>query len=411
MTDILVNELSCGVVDRSGLHRLKRNTDYQDPPRFTDFNLHFRKLMQEISTHNASDIFIQEGSPITVAIEGLLFAATWRIIDGTEAQWLLSLICGQTALAIIANKQAINTTFSLFDADEKKLTLTGRRALNNFRVNASAIRLQGETRFQITMRTIPANPPTYKDIGLPLSFVQRCCPNKGIVIVSGATGEGKSTSLAAIIRYILEENTSIRGNIISHEDPIEFVYDNIVSAHSIVAQSQIPECFATFHDANREAMRRKPAAILIGELRDRETIVSAVEASLTGHPVFATVHASSVTAIIQRILTQFSIDEKNNALFNLLDTSVMFVSQRLIPKVDGKRMAVREYLYFSNEIRDELLRIDDPLQVNRRIMEIMANGSDDENAIASKTFAQQGEDLLKKGIIGQAGYDRLRTDK
>ncbi len=96
----------------------------------------------------------------------------------------------------------------------------------------------------------------------------------------------KSTTLASNIRYVLENNTHIRGNILTHNEPIEYEYDAIESTHSIVSQSEIPNNFETFADANREAMRRRPAAVEIGELRDKETISAALELSLTGDPVF-----------------------------------------------------------------------------------------------------------------------------
>lgn len=391
-----------------GLKKLPRKTNYHDPSSFNSMEHHLRPLMHEILSHNTSDIFIQEGIPIAVMVEGKMYAATYRPISQGEAHWFLGIICGQSALSTITDRRSINTAFSIFSNSGEKSS-KGIRLRDKFRVNASGIRFDGASCFQLVLRTIPVDPPTYQQVGLNEVFVRRCCPNKGIVIIAGPTGEGKSTTLSAIIREILEGDTPIKGNIVTHEDPIEYVYDNIVSKHSIIAQSQIPECFATFGAANREAMRRKPAAILVGELRDRETIEAAIEASLTGHPVFATVHASSVTAIIQRLLTQYNKDEQSSALYNILDTSVMLISQRLTFKPDGKRMAVREHLYLTHELRSELLKIKDPLDINRRILELMENGSDDINAIASKTFKQQADDLLAKGEITEEGYIKLAS--
>ena len=119
----------------------------------------------------------------------------------------------------------------------------------------------------------------------------------GSFLVSGATGSGKTTTFAAIIRHILENDTPIKGHILTHEEPIEYRYDKIQSSHSIIVQSQIPDHFPTFHAANREAMRRRPAMVLVGELRDLETIQSAVEIARTGHAIFATVHATDVASI------------------------------------------------------------------------------------------------------------------
>ena len=157
-------------------------------------------------------------------------------------------------------------------------------------------------------------------------------------------------------------------------------------------------------------MRRKPAAILVGELRDRETITSAVEASLTGHPVFATVHSSAITEIIPRLIAQYPTEEKENSLFDIISTSVMLIAQRLVRKTDGKLMAVQEYLYLTDKIRSMLLKISSPIDINKKIHELMKRGSFDENSPISPTFARQGERLYEQGIIGEEGLMFLKSE-
>ena len=109
------------------------------------------------------------------------------------------------------------------------------------------------------MRLIPSKPPKYSDIGVELEYLLKCIPRIGIVYMAGETGSGKSTTLSSFIRYILEEDTHIQGNIITIEEPIEFRYNEIQSRHSVISQSQVPEDFSSFALALREAMRRKPA--------------------------------------------------------------------------------------------------------------------------------------------------------
>lgn len=387
----------------SGLLKLERITKYKDPTIFSSKEEHIRGLFEEIQAHSASDIYIHDGKPIAVLINGKMYAASHRTITKTEAQWLLGQIAGNTALATINAQIPINTTFGLFDSlDREKKNLTGHRTQNTYRVNAVGTMSNGGPSFQIVMRAIPSTPYRFDAIGLQEWWVKLCCPPKGIVLIAGVTGSGKSTTLSSIIRYILENNTAIKGNIITHEEPIEFTYENIKTNHSVVVQSQIPENFKGFGAANREAMRRKPAAILVGELRDAETISSAVEASLTGHPVFGTVHAGAITEIIPRLIAQYP-NEKSKALYDIISTCAMLVAQRLIPKTDGKLMAVKEHLFLTESLRKELLKIDDPLEVNRRIQVLMDNGSMDEKAHASLTFAKQGEMLLQRGIINAEG--------
>lgn len=385
------------------LGRISR--DYQDPQKFENKEAHIRPLFEEIQKHKASDIFIQEGRPILVMVQNQMYCATHRNITRTEAQWFLSEVGGTTALSSINSKKAINTTYSLFEgqaSDEDDLYTYIERLRKSFRVSAVGTIRRGSPSFQIVMRTIPSEPIQYDKLGIDEVFIRRCCPTDGIVLVAGVTGSGKSTTLASIIRYILEHDTPIKGNIITHEEPIEYTYDTIESVHSIVEQSQIPENFDSFYAANREALRRKPAAILVGELRDTETITSAIEASLTGHPVFATVHAGSITDIVTRLVGKFETN-KNTALLDIISTSSMFVAQRLVPDVNGKLFAVREYLYFTKELKRKLESLGDSNLVNAEIQKIMETGSDDPSSVASLTFEKQGDILFAQGKINEKG--------
>lgn len=390
--------------------RLDRVTHgYKDPEKFENKDKHLRPLFDEIQKHKVSDIFIQEGRPILTMVQNRLYCSTFRNITKSEAIWFLTEIAGSTALSLINSKKAINTTYSLFDAtansgteEEEDLMVYIERLRKSFRVSVVGTMRRGVPSFQIVMRTIPSAPLVFTELGLSETFVRRCCPTDGMVLVAGVTGSGKSTTLAAIIRFILEHDTPIKGNIVTHEEPIEYTYDSIHSNHSIVEQSQIPENFENFEAANREVLRRKPAAILVGELRDTGTISSAIEASLTGHPVFATVHAGSIIDIVTRLLGKFE-NNKVSALIDIISTSSMFVAQRLIHDVNGKLFAVREHLYFTKNLKKRLIELADPNLVTAEIGRIMDLGSDAPDAIASLTFEKQGEVLLSQGKINEHG--------
>jgi defect-in-organelle-trafficking protein DotB len=395
-------------VINSGLRKLDRLTKYTDPIRFNSMKEHVRPLFEEIQAHKASDVFIQEGKPITCRVNGVLYAVTYKLLDGGEASWLLSEIAGQTATASINAKQAINKRFGLFDKDKDARNISGSRILNSYRVNVSGTMYLGADSFQICMRSIPSSPPHFSEVGLDEAFVKKLCPQSGIVLFSGVTGSGKTTTQASIIKYIMENNTDIKGNIITHEDPIEFTFENIMSSHSIIAQSQIPENFASFEDANREAMRRKPALIMLGELRDESTISSATEASLTGHPVFGTVHSNTIAEIIPRLLSRFPVEVRGSNLYDILSCASAFIAQRLVPKVDGRLMAVREHVIFSKKLKKELRDFDDHKEMNRFMSTLLdERGSFEPNALISKTFAEQGKKLLHEGVINDEGYRAL----
>ena len=185
------------------------------------------------------------------------------------------------------------------------------------------------------------------------------CGAKGAknFILTSATGSGKSTLLAAIIRNITEDVDSNR-KVLTYEAPIEFVFDNVEKVSSVVSQSEIPRHLPSFAAGVRNALRRKPRLILVGEARDPETISAVMEAAMTGHPVYTTLHSNSVAETIRRLVVSFPPEERQGRTIDIIETVRLVISQRLVPTVDGKRVALREYLVFNEEIRDILLETD-----------------------------------------------------
>lgn len=392
---------------------LNRLTDYIDPPVFLSKENHLVPLFNEISQHKVSDIFISAGQPISVSVNKRLNAVTKRPIGQSEAIWFLNEIAGNQALTFVNTRRPINKPFSLFDGGKENKNERGYRKQVSFRVNASAIMVQGEPAFQIVLRSIPSEPPHFSEIGMDPKMVDRCCPNQGLVITSGVTGDGKSTSQAATIRYILQNDTAIKGNIITIEEPIEFTYDSILSDHSIVMQSQIPENYANFQDAIVESLRRKPAAILVGELREKGTMDAALEGALTGHPVFGTLHCGSISDVIPRLLSRFP-DNKEQVLYDIISTATIFINQRLVPynkSLNSGYFAVREYIYFSEEIKRKILELADVNKITNYILELMDNAPiDDPSSVVSPNYKRQAKHLLQTGQIDNEGYSKLFKD-
>jgi defect-in-organelle-trafficking protein DotB len=189
------------------------------------------------------------------------------------------------------------------------------------------------------------------------------------VYVTGATGSGKSTLLASIIREIVEDSKCNR-KVLTYEAPIEFVYDSIKKPTAVVSQSEIPRNLASFADGVRNALRRKPRLILVGESRDTETISAVIEAALTGHPVYTTLHTTGVPETIRRLVGSFPAEERGGRTIDIIETLRLIVCQKLVPTVDGKQVALREFLVFSEEVRDILLESDPDkvTSVTRRLM-------------------------------------------
>jgi len=315
----------------------------QEPPRLSidsvnDILIHSVKL-------GASDITFQTGEPIFAEIFGRLKKVTRRRLSNTEVGEVLNAMYGPNGTAVIMSGKDIDTHYEI---------RPNRTDRYRFRINGTGCQVEGHDAIQITARTIPTDPPKLETMQLPQIVLDAIAPEQGVVYVTGATGSGKSTLLAAIIRNIAEDPESNR-KVLTYESPIEFVYDSVDMSSAIVSQSEIPRHLPSFAAGVRNALRRKPRLILVGEARDPETISAVMEAAMTGHPVYTTLHSNGVAETIRRLVTSFPAEEREGRTVDIIETIRVVVSQRLVPTVDNKRVALREYLIFDDKIRDILL--------------------------------------------------------
>jgi defect-in-organelle-trafficking protein DotB len=300
----------------------------------------------------ASDITIQTGEPIVTEIYGRILKLTQRALSNSEVGNLLNTIYGPNGTTQLLRGRDVDTHYEV---------RPNRNERYRFRINATACYVDGHEGIQITARSIPADPPPLSWHGLPSEIIDYIAPKEGVVYVTGATGSGKSTLLASIIKYIAEQKESHR-KILTYEAPIEFVYDSIERPNAIISQSEIPKHLPTFAAGVRNALRRKPHLILVGESRDPETITAVLEAALTGHPVYTTLHSNGVSETIRRLVNSFPREERMGRTIDIIETTRLVIWQQLVPSVDGKRVPLREYLVFNETIRDQLLAAD-PLQI------------------------------------------------
>lgn len=383
--------------DASRLPRVEYRTDYKDPFRFNQAD-QFKALMRETLAHGASDIFVQPGLPICAKISGRMMAVTVRAIDDAEVKLILKWAAERdTALTDILQGIPVNARYEVFDPKLKEVS--GARVRYGYRVNAVPVLYEGSTSSQIVIRAIPTEPPTVQSVGLSDEILRAATPRDGIVYVAGSTGSGKTTTFAAIIRHILEGDTPIKGNLVTYEEPIEFRFNMIRSAHSIIVQTQVPDMMKNFYDAIREAMRRAPKLISIGELRDEETIRAAIEASLTGHTVFGTVHAINVAAVMRRLISRFPEDERGTAIFDIVETARFILAQRLVRTKAGGLTAAREHLVFTDEIRERLSGLGEMGKVTSVIKQLVEE--------RGHSFRKEAARLLDAGIIDQHVADEL----
>lgn len=317
-----------------------------EPTRFTKET--FDEILLHCVSNDSSDVTIQSGENIIAEIHGRLYRITKRPLPHAEVSEIINTIYGPNGTTQILSGQDVDTHYEIRPSRHERY---------RFRVNGTGCLVEGQEGIQITARTIPSTPPDLKGMDLDQEIIDNMSPYQGIIYVTGATGSGKSTLLASIIKELAEQEDGHR-KILTYEAPIEFVYDTVDMPSSVISQSEIPRHLPSFAAGVRNALRRKPRLILVGEARDQETIGAAIEAALTGHPVYTTLHSNGVAETLRRLVTTFPAGERAGRVIDILETIRLVIWQKLVPTVDGKRVALREYLVFNEEVRDILLDTD-----------------------------------------------------
>jgi twitching motility protein PilT len=253
------------------------------------------------------------------------------------------------------------------------------------RVRYNLMRYQGK--MGLILRLISDKVPTTEELKLPAVINKIAEANAGLVLVTGATGSGKSSTLAAMINYI---NKTAPVHILTLEDPVEYVHSPIKAR---ITQREIGSDTSDFNSALRSALRQDPDIILIGEMRDAETISIALKAAETGHLVFGTVHTTDALSTIGRIISMFPPEEQNVVRTRIADNLHATISQRLLKTVDGKgRIAAQEIMINNPGIRESIL---DP----HKIKEIYMYIEKGKNTSGAQSFDQHITSLYKSGLI------------
>ena len=251
-----------------------------------------------------------------------------------------------------------------------------------FRVNIFSQRGQ----YSLVLRKLETQIPSFAELGLPEAYRRVAAEKNGIVLVTGATGSGKTTSLAAVINDINEKNPI---HIITLEDPIEYTH---TQKKATVNQRELGKDFDSFASGLRAALRQAPKVILVGEMRDRESIEIALNAAETGHLVLSTLHTTDAGQTINRVLGMFSIDEENQIRTRLADSLRWIICQRLLPKVGGARVAAFEALGTSLRVKDLILHGE---KDGNSFEDIIQQG----RAFGMVTFDNCIVELYEKGLI------------
>jgi len=252
--------------------------------------------------------------------------------------------------------------------------------------------------FDLAIRLVDSNIRTIEELGLTTVLKDIASENSGLILITGATGSGKSTTLAAMIDFI---NTNFSRNIITIEDPIEFVYK---PKGSIVRQREVGRDVQDFSSGLRSMMREDPDVVLVGEMRDLESISSAITLAETGHLVLSTLHSRNAAETIDRIIDVFPTEQQQQIRIQLSDVLTAVITQTLVPKLGGGRVAALEIMRMSIPIRSIIRNGDNTSKIND---EIFFNRDD----LGTQTMAQGLGDLIIRKVIEKETALKYCEDK
>ena len=331
--------------------------------------MEFETMLNELASKDGSDLYLATGAPPSAKFQGVLIPLNNEYFKLGDVANIANAIMDQEQKEEFAHTLEMNLAISI-------------PRIGRFRVNI----FKQRNDVSIVARNIKIIIPKFEDLRLPEVLKEVIMAKNGLVLFVGGTGSGKSTSLAALIDH---RNTHSSGHIITIEDPVEFVHKH---KKSIINQREVGVDTRSFHAALKNTLRQAPDVILIGEIRDRETMEHALAFSETGHLVLSTLHANNANQAIDRIINFFPEERRLQLLIDLGNNLRSFVSQRLIPTIDGKRCAAIEVMMGTLTIRD---------MIKRGQFETLKGVMEKSKELGMQTFDGALFDLVKEGLISE----------
>jgi twitching motility protein PilU len=328
-----------------------------------------KRLFQVMADKKASDIFLSVGAPINIKINGVAVPVNQAIMTADTVQQLLYEILTERQIKEYEEDMELNTSLAL-------------EGVGAFRI--SAFRQKGSP--AVVVRYIPAMVPALDTLGLPDVMKEVIMQKRGLILMVGATGSGKSTSLASMLDYRNERKT---GHILTLEDPVEFIFQN---KKSIVNQREVGTDTKAFEIGLRNALRQAPDCILIGEIRDKPTMAMALAYAQSGHLCLATLHANNSYHAMNRIINFYPLENRPSLLLDLAATLQAVLSQRLVRTKSGNRIPAVEVLINTRHVA-ELIEKGEISEIKDALEKSMSPGS--------QTFEQSLFRLFMEGKITQ----------
>ena len=325
------------------------------------------KLFQLMAEKQASDIFISAGIPIHIKIQGNTMPVNQQIMDSAMIEKIAFELMSPDQLKTFEATMEMNLSF-------------GVPSIGNFRINIFRQRAS----ISIVVRYILGNIPALDTLSLPPILAELIMEKRGLILIVGSTGSGKSTTIASMLDH---RNANRSGHILTIEDPIEFLFRH---KKSIVNQRELGMDTLGWEPALRNAMRQAPDCILIGEIRDRETMQAAIAYAQTGHLCLATLHANNSYHALNRVINFFPLESRTSLYLDLSASLKAIVSQRLVKKPDGKRTPAAEILLNTRHVQ-ELIERGEILAIKEAMEQSLAPGS--------QTFEQDLFRLYRGGVI------------
>ena len=329
------------------------------------------RIIKAAVDRGASDLHIKAGDVFRARIHGKLVPLTKQALTPDQTRTI--------ALHLMSNEDDKARIDKIMDYD----CSWSSPGIGRFRVNI----MKQRASFMIVMRVIPFEVPTFEKLRLPAALERVAEAERGMVLVTGVTGSGKSSTMAAMVNYI---NQHENRHILTLENPIEFLHTDLQSA---ITQREIGQDTTDFKMGLRAALRQDPDVVMIGEMRDAETIDTAMKAAETGHLLISTLHTPDAQSTILRIMAMFPPEEQDVVRIRLSETLTSVVSQRLLPRADGNGRAVAaEILIVTPAVRDMIAD-------GKRISEIKDYIEDGRDQYGMQTFDQHLQDLVQDGTV------------